>query len=64
MIDIEIKYFMIGMFMTFSILYLYTMQYKIVLKEPSINDEESDIYMDDNKVCYKYKKVQISCHKI
>lgn len=61
--EILINYFLISVLMTYVILYLTYPKPKIVLKYPSINDKISDLYVDDNNVCYRYHRKNIPCPK-
>jgi hypothetical protein len=53
-------YFFIAILITFLFLYILTPKPTVVIKYPSIN-EDSPLYIDDNDVCYKYKKQEIQC---
>lgn len=48
-------------FVTFIIIYLLYPKPKVILKYPSVNDKVSDLYVDDNNVCYRYHRKQIPC---
>lgn len=55
------QYFLITVVLTFIVLYLLYPSPKIIIKYPSIKNDISDLYVDDNNICYKYHKTQISC---
>jgi hypothetical protein len=57
-------YFFFGMFITIFILYVNAEPPKIIIKEPTIDEPISALYIDDNNVCYKYKREQVSCSEI
>lgn len=54
----------LSIFMTFLMLYIISPNPKIILKYPNINDPISDLYVDDNNVCYRYHTKEIKCTKI
>lgn len=57
-------YFILSVFFGFLILYLLSPKPQIIVKKPNINSEISDLYIDDNNVCYKYKRQEINCNGI
>lgn len=59
--EILYEYIIVTMFITFMILYVSAGKKRIVYKEPTVDTLESDMYVDDNKVCYKYKRERIKC---
>lgn len=61
MIEIVPFYLILSMFVAFSVLYLISPKPKIIIKQPNINDSVSGLYVDDNKVCYRYKRTEIKC---
>lgn len=54
-------YFVISLLCSFFILYISAPCPQIVIKYPNIKDDESQMYVDDKGVCYKYKKKEIKC---
>lgn len=56
-------YFVLSLFIGFLILYLIFPEPQIIIKNPSVNDELSELYVDDNKVCYRYKREEVECPK-
>jgi len=54
-------YFILTLFITFFILYLFKPDPKVIIKYPNMNNDVSDLYVDDNNVCYKYHKTDINC---
>jgi hypothetical protein len=54
-------YFIIALASSFLILYMIAPMPKIVVKHPDPSQVKSDLYMDDNGVCYRYKRVQVKC---
>lgn len=61
MFEIIPEYFYITLFISFLVLYLVAPEPKIVVKYPDIQNAESTLYVDDNNVCYRYKKKEITC---
>lgn len=53
------SYFLASLFLTMLILYLVYPEPKIVVKYPSPEDDISDVYVDDNDVCYRYKRQEV-----
>jgi hypothetical protein len=54
-------YVFAAVFITLFILYITAPAPKIIVKLPSVDDEESSLYIDDNNVCYKYKREEVKC---
>jgi hypothetical protein len=61
--EIEWTYFFIAAFVTFIILYLTYPGPQIIVKMPNPNKEISDLYVDDNNVCYRYHRNEIGVVK-
>jgi hypothetical protein len=57
-------YFLTAMLVTFIVLYLTKPTPQIILKYPSIKNKVSDVYVDDNNVCYRYHKKEIKCNNL
>jgi hypothetical protein len=53
-------YFILAMFLTMLILYLILPEPEILIKYPSLDEEVSDVYVDDNDVCYKYIRKEVN----
>lgn len=58
---IIIEYLLIAIFITFLVLYVTSPKPRIILKYPNLKNEISDIYMDDNNICYRYHRNQVTC---
>jgi len=58
---IIVEYLLISIFITFLVLYVTSSKPKIILKYPNLKNEVSDMYIDDNNICYRYHKNQIKC---
>ena len=58
---IIIEYLLIAVFITLLVLYITSPTPRVVLKYPNLKNDVSDIYVDDNNVCYRYHKTQIKC---
>lgn len=54
-------YFFIALFIGFFLIYVVTPPPKLVLKNPNPQNAKDITYIDDNNVCYRYKKKQIDC---
>lgn len=57
--NINRKYFVMSMFITIFILFIFDSEPKIIVKHPSPNDEISDLYVDDRGVHYRYHRKEI-----
>lgn len=57
-------YLFLSFFICMIILYLYMPEPIVVIREPNIEDSISGLYIDDNNVCYKYRREQIKCNDI
>jgi hypothetical protein len=53
------SYFLITVFLTMLVLYLMYPEPQIVIKYPNPNDPVSDVYVDENDVCYRYYRNEI-----
>ena len=58
---ILIEYFLLSMFITFAILYVFAPEPKVILKYPNLKDDVSHMSVDDNNICYRYHKSEINC---
>jgi len=54
------SYFLITVFLTMLILYLMYPDPQVVIKYPNPNDSVSDVYVDENDVCYRYYRKEIN----
>ena len=54
-------YFIVSVFLTMLVLYIIHPKPRVILKEPSIDREISDTYIDKNKVCYRYHRKEVKC---
>lgn len=52
-------YFISAMFLTMFILYLLYPQPDVIVKYPSPDKDISDVYVDDNNVCYRYHRREV-----
>ena len=61
----EIKINWLVFFISFAIgilyLYLTAPLPRVIYKEPNIDKPEDTIYIDENKVCYRYQKIKVDC---
>lgn len=60
---IETSYLVAAAFVTMLILYLLAPEPEIVIKYPDISKEISDVYVDDQGVCYRYHRVKVDDEK-
>ena len=56
-------YFILTLLISFLVLYLFAPDPKIIIKYPNMNSDVSDMYVDDNNVCYQYHKTKVNCTK-
>jgi hypothetical protein len=56
-----LEYFFLSLFLTMFILYITCPSPKIILKYPNVKDSTSDLYIDDNNICYRYHRKEIEC---
>lgn len=61
MIEIIPFYLIISMFIAFTVLYIWSPSAKIIIKEPTVDQNISKLYVDDNNVCYRYKRTEVKC---
>jgi hypothetical protein len=61
-------YIFIGLFVGFFFIYVFNPKPKIIISEmndnkvtPSLQNAGKITYVDDDGVCYKYKKIRIKC---
>jgi hypothetical protein len=57
-------YFLFCALLTMFVLYIIYPNPRIIVKYPSVNDKISDIYVDDEGVCYRYHRKEIEPEKI
>ena len=55
-------YFFTSFFISFFFIYLLSPLPKIIVKHPDPQKLYSDMYIDENNVCYKYKRVEVKCN--
>ncbi len=58
---IIISYFLLSMLVTFILLYLVYPSPNVIIKYPNVKNEVSDVYIDENNVCYKYHRKEVPC---
>jgi hypothetical protein len=54
-------YFAISLFISLFILYILYPAPKIILKIPNVDRHISDLYIDEDNVCYKYFRKEVKC---
>jgi hypothetical protein len=57
--QLRIEYFITTLFLTMFILYLMYPKPEVIIKHPSPEQNISDVYVDDNNVCYRYHRKEI-----
>lgn len=55
-------YYIIAVLATFIVLYLYNPKPEIILKYPNVNNNLSDLYVDNRGTCYRYKTKEVNCN--
>jgi len=61
MIKITLFYFIVSMFVGIMILYVVHPEPKVIIKYPTIDNLQKNIYKDDKGTCYSYKKEEVIC---
>ena len=56
---VEPIYFLIAMFITILVLYVFGPEPEIMVKYPDISQGVSDVYVDNKGVCYRYHRVEV-----
>jgi len=56
-------YFVLGLFIGFMMVYILAPPPKVIIKHPTPKNINKTTYVDGNNVCYRYKKVKVSCNK-
>ncbi len=56
-------YFISAMFITMLFLYFIYPDPVVIIKHPSPDQEVSDVYVDDNGVCYRYYRKEVDINK-
>jgi len=57
--ELILLYFVLGLFFGFMMVYVSAPPPKVIIKHPT----NKTTYIDNNNVCYRYKKVKIKCNK-
>ena len=57
-------YLFLSFFVCMILFYMCMPEPIIVIKEPNINDPLSELYVDDDNVCYKYRREEVQCNSI
>lgn len=53
-------YLLLAMFLTMFLLYLFYPEPEVVIKYPNPESEVSDVYVDENNVCYRYHRNEVT----
>ena len=53
------SYFFISVFLMLFFLWLMYPEPRIILKMPNPKEDVSDLYVDDNGVCYRYHREEV-----
>ena len=59
---IDPKSFLISLTIGLLITYLLIPSPKVIIRYPNLQNIEHLTYKDDNDLCYKYKKEEVSCN--
>ena len=59
--EILLSYFLISVLISFIVIYILSPETKIIVKYPNTTDDVSDLYIDENNICYRYHKEEIKC---
>lgn len=54
-------YLIVGMFVTFLIIYMMYPDPKVVYVNPRVSEKISNVYRDENNVCYRYHRSDVTC---
>ena len=57
--QIDTIYFLLGMLATIYILYYFSPEPEVLIKYPDISQDVSDVYIDDQDVCYRYHREEV-----
>jgi hypothetical protein len=52
-------YLVVAMFATMLVLYILYPQPEVIIRYPQPTQDVSDVYVDDNNVCYRYYRKEI-----
>lgn len=63
MIQIDIFYFLLSLFIGFFLVYTTTPKPDIVIKYPTLDDIDNTTYIDEKNMCYKYKPIEVECEQ-
>jgi len=61
--QIILEYFLFAVLATSIVLYITYPKPKVILKYPSLDDNVSDMYVDDNNICYRYHRREVPCQQ-
>ena len=53
-------YFIGAMLLTMLVLYIMYPEPNVIIKHPSPEEKVSDVYVDDNNVCYRYHRKEVT----
>ena len=60
MFEFKSNYFFLALLIGFMLVYIFYKP-KVILIEPSLDDPNSNLYVDDRGVCYRYNKEPVRC---
>ncbi len=61
MTKITLFYFFMSLFTGILVLYMVHPTPKVIVKYPSIDNLDKNIYEDDQGTCYSYQKEKVNC---
>lgn len=60
---VNFLYMLVAMAVGFFVVYILAPSPKIVMKHPKLSNIENTLFVDENKVCYKYVAEETQCDK-
>lgn len=57
----DLLFFTIGATIGIFLMYFFSSKPKIVVKHPLVDENNQTVFKDDDGVCYKYGKKEVSC---
>ena len=61
MMKVDLLYIILGLFIGFLLVYVFSPAPKIILKYPTLNSTTNKTYVDENGTCYKYNPKIVPC---
>ena len=61
--EFSLFYFLFALLFSLVTIYIISDNAKIIVKYPNIEDKISDLYVDDNNICYRYHRKEVDCNR-